>query len=62
MFTVMFAVARSIGWICHWREMMSESTFKIGFFSFFIFIIKNELIFFSLYFIRKTKATLCWRG
>ena len=30
MYTVMFALARSIGWICHWREMMSESVIKIG--------------------------------
>lgn len=30
MFTVMFALARSIGWICHWREMMSEAVIKIG--------------------------------
>lgn len=30
MFTVMFALARSIGWICHWREMMSEDVIKIG--------------------------------
>jgi len=30
MFTVMFALARSIGWICHWREMMSEPIIKIG--------------------------------
>ena len=30
MFTVMFALARSIGWICQWKEMMSESTIKIG--------------------------------
>ncbi len=30
MFTVMFALARSIGWICHWREMMSEKIIKIG--------------------------------
>jgi len=30
MFTVMFALARSIGWICHWREMMSEPLIKIG--------------------------------
>ena len=29
-FTVMFALARSIGWICHWREMMSEKLIKIG--------------------------------
>ena len=30
MFTVMFALARSIGWICHWKEMMSEPVMKIG--------------------------------
>ena len=30
MFTVIFALARSIGWITQWREMMSESCNKIG--------------------------------
>jgi citrate synthase len=30
MFTVIFALARSIGWIVQWREMMSESAIKIG--------------------------------
>lgn len=30
MFTVIFALARSIGWISQWREMMSETTKKIG--------------------------------
>jgi len=30
MFTVIFALARSIGWIVQWREMMSESVIKIG--------------------------------
>jgi len=30
MFTVIFALARSIGWIVQWREMMSESSIKIG--------------------------------
>eukprot|EP00742_Colponemidia_sp_Colp-10_P000738 GILJ01000801.1.p1 GENE.GILJ01000801.1~~GILJ01000801.1.p1 ORF type:complete len:478 (-),score=68.89 GILJ01000801.1:144-1538(-) len=30
MFTVLFAVARSIGWITQWMEMMSESTQKIS--------------------------------
>lgn len=30
LFTVIFALARSIGWICQWREMMSESLNKIG--------------------------------
>lgn len=30
MFTVMFAVARSIGWIAQWFEMMAEGALKIG--------------------------------
>ncbi|CDW85790.1 citrate synthase [Stylonychia lemnae] len=30
MFTVIFALARSIGWITQWNEMMSESIVKIG--------------------------------
>ena len=30
MFTVIFALSRSIGWITQWREMMSESNNKIG--------------------------------
>ncbi|TNV79586.1 hypothetical protein FGO68_gene5624 [Halteria grandinella] len=30
MFTVIFALARSIGWIAQWREMMSESVVKLG--------------------------------
>lgn len=29
MFNVMFGIARSIGWIAHWREMMSDSVIKI---------------------------------
>ena len=29
MFTVIFAVSRTIGWISHWNEMLSES-YKIG--------------------------------
>lgn len=30
MFTVMFAVARSVGWISQWMEMMEEDNLKIG--------------------------------
>jgi citrate synthase len=30
MFTVIFALSRSIGWIVQWREMISESLIKIG--------------------------------
>jgi citrate synthase len=30
MFNVIFAVTRSVGWIAHWREMMTDSVIKIG--------------------------------
>lgn len=30
MFTVIFALARCIGWIAQWREMISEPNVKIG--------------------------------
>jgi citrate synthase len=30
MFTVMFAVARTVGWVSHWTEMMSDSNNRIG--------------------------------
>jgi citrate synthase len=30
MFTVMFAVGRTSGWVCQWREMMLENQRKIG--------------------------------
>jgi citrate synthase len=30
MFTVFFAVARTIGWISQWNEMMADSDHKIG--------------------------------
>ncbi len=30
MFTVMFAVARTVGWISHWMEMISDPSQKIG--------------------------------
>lgn len=30
MFTVIFAIARTVGWIAHWKEMMSEPELKIG--------------------------------
>lgn len=30
MFTVLFALSRTVGWITHWREMISESQLKIG--------------------------------
>lgn len=30
MFTVIFAIARTVGWIAHWKEMMSEPSMKIG--------------------------------
>ncbi len=30
MFTVMFAVARAIGWVAHWQEMIADPNMKIG--------------------------------
>jgi citrate synthase len=30
MFTVMFAIARTAGWVAHWREMVSDPQMKIG--------------------------------
>ena len=30
MFTVMFAIARTAGWVAHWQEMISDSTMKIA--------------------------------
>jgi len=30
MFTVIFALARTIGWISQWREMISEPIVKLG--------------------------------
>jgi len=30
MYTVLFALGRSIGWICQWRELVSEKQMRIG--------------------------------
>ena len=30
MFTVMFAVARTAGWVAHWQEMVADPTMRIG--------------------------------
>jgi citrate synthase len=30
MFTVMFAIGRSVGWTAHWREMISDPTSRIS--------------------------------
>ena len=30
MFTVIFALARTIGWISHWLEMQADPASKIG--------------------------------
>jgi citrate synthase len=30
MFTVMFAIARTVGWVAHWQEMISDPSMKIS--------------------------------
>jgi citrate synthase len=30
MFTVMFAIARSVGWVAHWQEMIADPERRIG--------------------------------
>lgn len=30
MFTVIFALARTVGWVAHWNEMISDPRFRIG--------------------------------
>ena len=30
MFTVIFALSRTVGWISHWNEMISDPNQKIG--------------------------------
>src|SRR5687768_358395 len=30
MFTVMFAIARAVGWVAHWQEMIADPAMKIG--------------------------------
>lgn len=30
MFTVIFAIARTVGWVAHWKEMMEEGSVSIG--------------------------------
>ena len=30
MFTVMFAIARTVGWVAHWSEMISDPSQRIG--------------------------------
>jgi citrate synthase len=30
MFTVMFAIARTVGWVTHWQEMVADPSMKIG--------------------------------
>jgi citrate synthase len=29
MFTVMFAIARTVGWVAHWMEMISDPNMRI---------------------------------
>ena len=28
--TVMFAIARTVGWVAHWQEMISDPAMRIG--------------------------------
>jgi citrate synthase len=30
MFTAIFAIARTVGWVSHWRELHNDPEFKIG--------------------------------
>jgi citrate synthase len=30
MFTVMFAIARTVGWVTHWTEMIADPAHRIG--------------------------------
>ena len=30
MFTVMFAIGRTVGWVAHWREMIADPSFRIS--------------------------------
>ena len=30
MFTVMFAIARTVGWVAHWQEMIGDPAMRIG--------------------------------
>jgi len=30
MFTVMFAIARTTGWVSHWKEMIADPQQRIG--------------------------------
>jgi citrate synthase len=30
MFTVMFAIARTAGWVAHWQEMIGDPQMKLG--------------------------------
>ena len=44
MFTVMFALARTVGWIAHWKEMYNQGAIKIVRRANFISVTRNGIL------------------